>query len=292
MSNDIDGGGAGMRATETLFRERAEAEVGPINPDVSALVNGGIQAGRRLRRRRQLATGVVAAVAVVAATAIGYAAVGAGMFTDDTAPADPSFEQLVPATPRGMAAAVIEHLPVGYERLAGRMSDSGDVPLLVAFLVPEEPRAELLVMATPEADRWAETRAEFCSGEPCDEVTTPEGIEVVTATDSQEGTGARVTAALANQGDDVVIAVLSAPEDTGPLPLTTEDLVAIVSDPLVGLQTSAEMNASGESIEDWSEDYPFESNGSDTASSVQVYPAPSSAEGSGGGPEAENSSPN
>jgi hypothetical protein len=294
MSNQTIGGDGGVSSTETLLKERFAQDLATVHPDVSLLVDGGSEAGRRLRRRRRLTTGVGAAVATAVMGAAWYAATGTGLLGDDAAPANPSFEQLVESTPRGMAAAVIAHLPDGYERAAGRLDESGDVPLVVALGIPEETRAELQVMASPEVDAWAHYRAEACSAGHCEVRTTPEGTEVVTVTASPAGSGANILGAFANQGDDVVIAVLSAPEGMAPLPLTAEELVAIVTDPLVGMQTTAEMNTSGEALENWSGEYPFESNGSDraTGSAVEVDPAPSTAEGEGRGSGPEESSPN
>ena len=97
-----------LSGAEVMLRERFDVAVGGISPDIAKLVTDGTAEGRGAIRRRRIVSGIAAAaVAIVAVGSISYAAQNDLFGKGDHATKNGFVEQLVPATPRGLAAAVM-----------------------------------------------------------------------------------------------------------------------------------------------------------------------------------------
>jgi hypothetical protein len=154
----------------------------------------------------------------------------------------------------------------------------------VVIAVVQPVRAEIQVLASSDPGGWSEIADQRCKdGYVCESLTTPEGFEAETLA----GVDGKVTfvAAAVKRTEDVVIVGLTAMDVAGTLELTADDLVAIASDPTVGTQTTAELNAQGTRLENWRDDYFVGSGtGSSVSTSGTARPVePADAQPSGGG---------
>ena len=285
------GGKDAMNFDETMLKERCEAAVGGISPDVSELVNGGCALGVGLRRRRR-AQGIGAVVASAAAVAaIAYVGIGAGLFGPNaTAPADggpTSVEQLVPATPRGMAAAVKEHidsdvlLASGGDSWDGSADTAKEINIDLGYYIDGE-SVELQVFASDDVSQWREG-GDSCPREAsvlwCDDAALPDGTPalqmlmkyptgddlpdaVQSDTDPSLSTYSAVSGVL-RDGQLVAVFENLRIDDTGAgrytvddLPISMATLREIATDPAVGLSTTQQFNEEGKQIEDFDEGVP------------------------------------
>ena len=280
-----------MNFDETMLKGRFEAAVGGISPDVSELVNGGCALGVGLRRRRR-AQGIGAVVASAAAVAaIAYVGIGAGLFGPNaTAPADggpTSVEQLVPATPRGMAAAVKEHidsavlLASGGDSWDGSSADTAkEIDIDLGYHIDGE-SVELRVFASDDVSQWRE--GDSCPREAsvlwCDDAALPDGTPALqllmkyptgddlpdaaqSDTDPSLSTYSAVSGVL-RDGQLVAVFENLRIDDTGAgrytvddLPISMATLREIATDPAVGLSTTQQFNEEGKQIEDFDEGVP------------------------------------
>ncbi len=112
----LDGRNESVDFNEGALKERFETAVAGVSPDVPTLLQGGVQRGEQLKRRRRAeligATGLSAAAAV----AVIYSGVASNLFdSNSTGPADTgnnTVEQINrPATARSLAAVALQHLP-------------------------------------------------------------------------------------------------------------------------------------------------------------------------------------
>lgn len=291
-----------MDFNETMLKERFETAVGGISPDVNGLVDGGCELGVGMRRRRR-AQGLGAAVASAAAVAaIAYVGIGQGLFgSDATGPADSgptSVSQLVPSTPPGMAAAVMEHIGSGtLVRVAGdsRNSDTQkQISVDLGYRIDGRD-VELHTFASDDVTQWSE--AESCPRDPtvlwCDDTALADGtpaIQVLMKSQSNQDqptssttldTGPSLATYSAVSGvlrDGQLLAVyeivrLDAETSytAADLPISMETLRGIAIDPAVGLRTTHEFIEQGEQIPDFGDsgEFPVSSSGSATATPME-----------------------
>ena len=292
------GGKDAMNFDETMLKERCEAAVGGISPDVARLVGAGSDLGAGMRRRRR-AQGLGAAVASAAAVAaIAYVGIGQGLFGPNaTAPADggpTSVEQLVPATPRGMAAAVKEHidsdvlLASGGDSWDGSADTAKEINIDLGYHIDGE-SVELRVFASDDVSQWREG-GDSCPREAsvlwCDDAALPDGTPalqllmkypgpprpdatgddlpdaVQSDTDPSLSTYSAVSGVL-RDGQLVAVFENLRIDYTGAgrytvddLPISMATLREIATDPAVGLSTTQQFNEEGKQIEDFDEGVP------------------------------------
>ncbi|MBA3232892.1 MAG: hypothetical protein H0T17_02940 [Propionibacteriales bacterium] len=299
----------------TLLKERIDTAVGAITPDVTGLVRSGTERGRVMRRRRRLQTGLgAAAVSVLAVAGVGYV-VGTGPFDSDaTGPADPGPSAVVqrePATPRGLAAAVMTHIDVAPAAVGGQENDettsgSTGAESLFADLAYDlvGDRVELMAAVTPNPDAWSDMGCDAgASGlTGCRLFVLADGSPAMVGVLADAGSGAGDHfgyVVVAVKRDDQIVAVVETtpsafaidpetPTAQWDLPVDVAVLTEIASDPLVGLSTSADLNAAGEAIEGWQDGGLTTTSGSasspgrvEASSSATV--APPESQPSGGG---------
>lgn len=281
-----------MDANETLVKGRFDTAVAGISPDVVSLVGGGVAAGRGIRRRRRLAGagGVAAASALIVGVFTTTGGVDHLFGSKDSGPADGTVAQLEQATPRGFAAAVMSHtgdvgtlIAVGgYPMDDGPTTDAsmkGALMLELAYRTSGGVKTDLQVFASPQTDKLP--KGGLCSdtgqGDTCTEDTLPDGTTraVIESTVDVGGVAdnSATPSSLAHylvvgivRSDQFVVAIETV-SDSAATPLSVDELQAIATDPVVGLQTTADLNAQGEDIPDFIADPAQLGGGSGSASS-------------------------
>ncbi len=270
-----------MDADETLVKERFDAAVGGVSPDVVSMVGGGVAVGRGIRRRRRLvgAGGATATAAVVVGVLV--ATGGLRSLFDSKGAGPAQITQRVDATPRGMAAAVLTHtdglgslIGVGGQALEnsrGMLDLKHGITAEFGYALGSGAKVDLQVIASrPSAkERKAFLCANRSSTVTCRETTFPDGTRgaVISSTDGLLG--------VANVRDSQVVIVLETVINSGSTPLSVQDLKAIATDPLVGLTTTADLNAQGLAIPDFKSTLTTSSGGSSSGSSTSsVSPPP------------------
>jgi hypothetical protein len=251
---------------ETLLRERFAGAVGDITPDLVGLVAGGTEVGRGLVRRRRMqgGAGLVAAAALV----VGSLALvdRTDLLGSDGPTGQGTVMQYEPATARGLAAAVMTHsdglgtlIAVGGgTEQAEVVSDSAGLSAEVAYTLADGGTVDLQVIATPGPIKSDEDVT-------CPKTTTPEveDCEPVELADGSYGAfityrtgdigrpaGDQVTAAtaLALRRGDELVAVIQYVSGTDGLPWGKAALLDLLTDPVVGVSTTAALNDAGEQI--------------------------------------------
>ncbi len=322
----FDGKEGPMDLNEAQLKERLDTAVSDVSPDVFALVTAGTTAGRGFRRRRRIQQGLgsVAASALVVG-AIAYAGIGQDLFGSNASPpADggpTSIEQLVDATPRGMAAAVMAHIDGG--KLIGvsgdhRPSDNAkEISVNLGYLIGGQ-AVELQAFATDDVAQWND--AETCPSDPevvwCDDTALADGTPVLQVfmkapsfdePTSSDDLGApevflyTAVTGLMRDGELVGVYELVRPDSgasytVDDLPFSMETLLAIATDPAVGLSTTEAFNEQGKQIQDFddnSDSGSGSSSGSAPDSTLEVGPPEQVEPSNGQEPgEAESSSAN
>ena len=282
-----------MELDETTLRERLDTAVSGLTPDTVALVGGGHESGLALRRRRrwQAAGSALAVVALV-----GAAVFVSGDLFDQRATGPADSVQLVPATPRGMAAAVIASADLGTPIAAAGAAQSGTDPLQAALGYDVDgQKVELDTIAMTDVSQWGKssTCAEAATPQKeavsCDDAPLADGtpaLRVLMRYVDSQGAGSAKTgylAVVAVRRADQLLAVSETLQVAGddpaytmdslPIPLTT--LMDVVTDPLVGLSTTADLNDEGTKIADFKNSLVETSSGSDSASTAGIEPGSS-----------------
>jgi hypothetical protein len=303
-------GGTGdhMDANETLVKERFDAAVAGISPDVVSLTGGGIAAGRGIRRRRRMqgAVGVLAvtAIAVGALTATG--AIGNLLNSQgaDSTSRPGKLVELQPATPRGLAAAVMAHtaglgtlIAIGGQSPGRHNSDAqlrDGVTVDMGYRTDDGIKVELQVVASPHTASWKS--AANCASQArgtCTQARLPDGTTRVVLRADADGTapsaagtfsGPHVIAVGVLRRDQFVIAVETVVNSTQS-PLGVAALEAIATDPAVGVTTTQALNTQGLGFRH------FKANLSVLSSSSSSSSGRSSGSGSAPPPSAVSGSP-
>lgn len=286
-----------MDFNEAALKERFEAAVEGVSPDVGGLMDGGIERGAQLRRR-QRAQVLGAAGVTAAAAAVVYSGFTSGLFdSNSTGPADPPDSVVVqeinsPATARSLTAAALEHL--SDEQLIAAGGPRGGMQRGSVFaslaLDTDQGKVQLDVVATTRVKGW-DRQGQCAPGTPqsatvqCQRSTLDDGAELVVAAEKLDaGTGpaqylVRVTA----RRDDQLVGVLeylrgaqaAVPREGVPmaswdLPVDVETLQEIVSDPRFGVVTSPEMIAKGEALDGFTKG--GTTTGESSSGAVEVAP--------------------
>jgi hypothetical protein len=222
---------------------------------------------RRSHRLRLAAT--VAALGVTAASLTACGDRTAGAAAPETVP------ETEPATMRGLAAAVYSHLGEeeltglgGYRQeqenwmLASAKVDAGDLRVPLDTMVLED-RATAEESAQREKGCEEELKNSWILR--CDDRTAPDGSAVQVLASTEDLTGGRLSEGFVlfvvnfREDDEVVLVMQQLPSrkaeylDMTGLPVDVDVLVEIVTDPLVGFETTPELNAAGEQIEGFRE---------------------------------------
>jgi hypothetical protein len=271
-SHDFTPGGMEneMDAHETLVRERFDTAVSGVSPDVVSMVGGGVAVGRGIRRRRRLLGAASATVA--SALVLGTLAAAGGLSSlfdsNGAGPAERTLTQLEPATPRGLAAAVMSHTS-GVGTLIGvagqRVPQSpGTTGLMadVGYKTASGVKVDLQVLASPDTAKLRHRGICFdeAAGKvTCTERTLPDGSAGAVlewapsktgGPDSRGPSDARIVG-VATLRDDQYVVVLETTIGSPSAPLGVGALQAIVTDPAVGLSTTTDLNAAGQDLPDF-----------------------------------------
>lgn len=261
-----------MDLDETMLRDRFDTAVADVTVNVVAIVGAGEEYGTRLRRRRRWQAGG-SALAVLALVGGGFYLSGDLLDHRATAPAERV--QLVPATPRGMAAAVIASVDLGTPiAVAGEPHqddpDTGDTLQVATGYEVGAQKVEVDVIAITNVSQWnGVTCTEAASpGEEtvsCDHSALPDGTPALLTLSRYVGKpgsddpGTDYMALAAVRRDDQLVAVTeiipsvdpSTAVTAGTLPIPMDVLLRVATDPQVGLSTTADLNAQGEDIKDF-----------------------------------------
>ncbi len=278
----FDGKEGPMDLNEAQLKERLDTAVSDVSPDVFALVTAGTSAGRGFQRRRRIQQGLTAvAASALAVGAIAYVGNGHLFGSNATPPADggpTSVEQLVDATPRGMAAAVMAHIDEG--TLVGaagdhRSSDTvNEISVELGYRIGEQD-VEIRAVTSDNLEEWL-TDADSCPLEPevvwCDDSALVDGTPAIQVlmklSDGQDTTQSdppsteppvsvySAVTAVKREGQIVVAMEMvrldvDATYTVADLPISMETLLAIATDPTVGFSTTEEFNEQGEQIADF-----------------------------------------
>jgi hypothetical protein len=306
-------GGTGdhMDANEVLVKERFDAAVGGTSPDVVSLVGGGLAAGRGMRRRRRLqgAVGVLAASAVVvgALTATGVI----GHLFDSQGPASSDrgrLVQLEPATPRGLAAAVMAHTSglgtligvggttQGHESSDSQMRDS--ITAELGYRTDNGVKVDLQVVASPHVSAWRhEVDCSTQTPGTCAQTRLPDGTRRVVL--QAEGDGKAPGASGAFSGphlvavgilrDESFVVVVETVVNSAQSPLDAGALQEIATDPTVGVSTTSALNAQGMRIQHFQRSL-VQTSGSSSGSGTAPPPSASATPQSAGPPTSTSTS--
>jgi hypothetical protein len=282
-----------MELDETTLRERLDTAVSGLTPDTVALVGGGHDSGLALRRRRRWqATGSARA---------GVALVGAAVYVSGdifdqraTGPADSV--QLVPATPRGMAAAVIASADLGTPIAAAGAAQTATDPLQVGLGYDVDgQKVEVAAITSTDLSQWGKSSTCPEAATPqkeavsCDDAPLADGtpaLRVVMRYVDSQGAGSTKTgylAVVAIRRADQLLAVTEQLRVTGDdpgytadsLPIPIDTLMKVATDPLVGLSTTADLNEAGTKIADFKDSLLQSSSSAGSESTVGVEEAPS-----------------
>jgi hypothetical protein len=306
-------GGTGdhMDANEVLVKERFDAAVGGTRPDVVSLVGGGLAAGRGMRRTRRLqgAVGLLAASAVVigAVTATGVI----GHLFDSQGPASNDkgrLVQLEPATPRGLAAAVMAHTAglgtligvggttQGHDGSETQMRDS--ITAELGYRTGSGVKVDLQVVASPHVDMWR--RSVDCSGQTpgtCAQTRLPDGTRRVVLQSDADGKAPSASGrfsgphviAVGILRDEAFVVVVETVVNSAQSPLGAGALQEIATDPAVGVSTTSGLNAAGLRIEHFKRSL-VQTSGSSSGSQTAPPPSASATPQSAGPPASTSTS--
>ncbi|MGH3503302.1 MAG: hypothetical protein ACRDQA_20760, partial [Nocardioidaceae bacterium] len=150
------GGGPSRGQDETLVQDYLEGEATKVAADVTSLVDGAMVTGRAHRRRRRIVTAVGAAAAVaLVAGGVGWGLQPGGLLSGSVQPADSgTVRDLVPSTPRGLAAAVMTHgTDADLITVGGKSAEKGALAAVVGYKIGGR-TAELEVVASPNVQEW------------------------------------------------------------------------------------------------------------------------------------------
>jgi hypothetical protein len=293
----LDGRDGPMELNEGALKERFDTAVSGMSPDVTALMNGGIQRGEQLRRRRRAELFGAAGLSAAAAAAVVYSGIASDLFdTNSTGPTDTtptSVEQINHAsTPRSLAAVAIEHLPADEVLGAGSMGNTTQRSTVFAIvgLDTDKGKVELDLVATRRVIGWDRQRS-CAPGTPrsetvkCQRSTLSDGSQLVMAAQRFDaGPGAaqyvvRVTVRRADQlvgileylrGKEASALGAKLPMADWRLPVSMATMRSIVADPRFGMLTSSEMLAKGRALDNFTNKVTETSSSSSSA--VQVSP--------------------
>jgi hypothetical protein len=283
FNDDVAGAGA-------MLRERFDAAVGTLTPDIGRLVADGTAAGRGAVRRRRALGGVAgAAAAVIAVGAVSYATQNDLLGLKDQGPTDNSqIVSLVPATARGLAAAIMAHTeslgtPVAVGGTEGVDPVVSDRPLLnaqVAYQLESGVGVEVDVYASSDRSVVGSASCEAIDQSSltvCRELTLSDGasalyLEYGDASDQADGQQAASAMVLA-QRDDQAIGVIETVSGQTTLPVDDQALLDLASDPAVGISTTTALNAAGEDIADFKK-YSFLTREKSSGSGSATAPPP------------------
>jgi hypothetical protein len=305
-----------------LVKERFDAAVAGVSPDVVSLVGGGLTAGRGIRRRRRLqgavavlATAAVAAGALSASGTIGNLLNSQG---SDSTGRPGKLVEFEPATPRGLAAAVMAHtsglgtlIGVGGTTPGQHSSNAQsrrNVQAELGYRTDSGIKVDLHVLASPQISVWR--RSIDCAGQPsgtCISARLPDGTTRVVL---QEAAGGKPPSApgvfsgphlivVGILRPDSFVVVIETVVNSAQSPLGVAALQKIATDPAVGLSTTGALNAQGLRIPHFQRSLVTSSgssSGSATASPPNAAKASSSASTQGtpqvsGSPQGSGSAP-
>jgi hypothetical protein len=316
MSDKYSAGQGGMGkdvdSNEILVKERFDAAVGGISPDVVSLVGGGVAAGRGMRRRRRVqgVVGALAASALVVGALAASGALGSLFDSQGAPPADQlgRLVQLEPATPRGLAAAVMAHteglgtvLGVGGTAIDKTSDDAelrSGLTMEVGYRTSDGVKVDLQVVASPQTKSWPTESA--CASQPhvtCRQDVLPDGTTRLvmkvdtgdTGSDAQAETSKAHVIGVGILRDDQFVIALETVVNSESNPLTVDELQAIAVDRAVGIATTPDLNARGQDIPDFKNRLldtsgdSSSSSGSGSASPPSTVTVPGSPESSSAG---------
>jgi hypothetical protein len=288
----------GQEPGETMLADRLSAAVGDVRPDALSLMSAGVLNGRRRLRRRRLQSAALGAAVVVTLTGgLTYAASQTDLLGhrgDETTDRGGEVVQLEQATPRGLAAALLDKAsalgePVAVGGWHGDETMPGSLVVQARFEVPGTNGVELDLIVSPDVASFADgpcaaTNSE--NGPTCDEVTLADGTRVGYFEGIQEGDASSpskdqyvLVGVIAVRADGVVTIVESVSGSVTPVS-SREELVAIATDPLVGFSTRSDFNEQGQEITDFKD-----------AQDSWIVEGDDSASSSGGGSSASSEAP-
>lgn len=256
--NETDPSREVTAAEASWVRDQLAAVATPLVLDGHDFAGAGLAAGhvaRRTRRWQQAAGGIAALAVAVAGSTVGLTHV---LSRSDSAAPAVRLSQTVPATARGLAAAVLADLPDGshVSSVGGaRESDGATSRFLEAdvSLSGGGSESRLAVEVGPVREIWdSVARAGSCmagarvSGElSCTDNEAPGGGRLYEVRHAD----AELVVLLSLRRAVIVGLSTDAGHGTAHLPLPMSALEAIAADPRVGLRTTAAMERSGEQIE-------------------------------------------
>ncbi len=290
-----------MELDETMLRERLDTAVADLTPDTVSLVTAGQRSGEGLRRRRRWQAGG-SALAVAAMVGGAFYISGDLLEHRATGPTDPSpttSQQLVSASPRGMAAAVSDSVDLGTPiAVAGQVQTEGtgnghSLQVGLGYVVDGQ-KVELDAAALADLTLWKDTRNCAGAGSPaeqrlaCDETPLDDGtpaFRVLMKYDEPGVSGSPRTdyiAVAAVRRDDQLVVVSESLRSTGArpdytfetLPVPMSVLLRVAVDPVVGLSTTSALNADGKAIQNFKDSLIQSQSSSSGQSSVSVVTAP------------------
>jgi hypothetical protein len=294
-STPFDDGQMDQAGAELMMRERFDAAVGALSPDIGRLVADGTAEGRGAVRRRRIVSGIAAAaVAIVAVGSISYASQSDLFGKGDHAANNTKLEELVPATPRGLAAAVITHtgsLGTPIAVWGGHTSFLGlNSPALTAelgYVLDDGTKVDLTVIAVDSGDDpGSGGNPNHCDPDPggpvCDEISLSDGTTGLYYEYAAHGDPQTASGMWLRRDDGSTVGATESLVEPGVLPLDKAALIELLTDPLVGASTTAAMNAAGEDIANFQMNPGgASSSGSATASPPTVETQPAQPRGTG-----------
>jgi hypothetical protein len=231
---------------EEFVRRQFEAIAAGVAPDQTQLVRGGLDAGLGLRRRRRLQRGVAAALVVALGTA-GIVSAATGLFSNDATPPASRITELVPATARGLDAAVEAELP-GSVLVTQRGGAAAGTQAVEADLHVTQGSGSFSLGVAALAPNLLPTTCKDFAPSPCSTRRLPGGMSYLSATFTGTKSAASTGQVVFLHRGSVDIFVFETYLYTVAHPphlLTSSQLLAIARGPLVGLETTAAMNQAG-----------------------------------------------
>jgi len=285
----FDDGDASQAGAELMLRERFNAAVGSLSPEIGRLVADGMSEGRGAVRRRRIASGIAAAaVTIVAVGSISYASQSDLFGKGDHATDNGTLVELVPATPRGLAAAVMAHtdqlgtaIAVGGDD-GGQESQDWQLTAQIAYELSGAAGVEIDVYATPHLALWPVAACDDPGSQSamtlCRTLTLSDGTPAYYI---EYGAGATISgqhpamaAAMIVKRESQVVAAIETIDGGTNLPLDQAGLAELVADPAVGIDTTAALNAAGEAIQGFRDGGLITSDsGSDSGSATASPPS-------------------
>jgi hypothetical protein len=273
----LDGRDESMELSDGALKERFETALSGMSPDAQELLEGGMQLGVQLRRRRRAELLGAAGLSVAAAATLVYSNITADWFdSNSTGPADTpsSLVQVInqPATARSLAAAALEHLRPDQVIGAGSMGSSSPRSSVFASVAvsTDQGKAQLDLLATRRVMQW--DRRPACAPNTsldvvyCRVSRLDDGTQLVLMAEKAKGTrgSPRYLVSLGARRDTEVVAVLeylvdnraTPADDSQPvadwsLPVSVATMRAIVTDPQFGVMASPRMIAEGEALDNF-----------------------------------------